>query len=133
MGATGRDEGAERGTGWCKRQGGTVCGPTGCGKTREGGMAGVHNLDEFVRQALTAHGYGQVKPLIVVVTQTTSVTYTFTPTGDGSQSRTPSAARPETVLRIEVVDADGVPQQRFLLTASVDLQGALTLTALQTL
>jgi hypothetical protein len=97
---------------------------------------GVHNLDAFVRQALAAHGYHEVNPAILVVTQITTVTHTFAPTGatgDEGRGRPVSTSAPETVLRIEVGDADSIPQHRFLLTASVDLQGAHTITALQAL
>ena len=59
----------------------------------------------------------------------TSMTHIFAPTGATGyegRGRPVSTSAPETVLRIEVGDADSIPQHRFLLTASVDLQGAVS-------
>jgi len=90
----------------------------------------MHNLDSFIKQILTPQGY--LNPVIMSLTQTTTITHTFSYNGP---QRTVSPASPETTWRIEVMNDDGVVQKRLALLASVDVNhnGALTLISQQDL
>jgi hypothetical protein len=93
-------------------------------------VIGVHDLDSFVRQILTPQGY--LNPVVVSLTQMTSITHTFSYSG---QQRTVSTSPHEATWRIEVSNNDEMHQKRFMLLASVDAtqNGALTLISQQEL
>jgi hypothetical protein len=84
----------------------------------------MHDLDTFVRQSLLPQGY--VNPVVVALTQTTTITHTIAYSGP---QRTLTNCPHETTWRIEVINEDGTQCKHLVLLASVNLDqhGALTL------